>query len=189
MLSCWQEKPNQRPSFQTLKIKFNNILASKGEDAYVDLCIDPNKSYYKTENETDIPPSRNRLQPSLSYKRKSKKVSPNGSFEGITISKTSPSPQASPRISHFQKNVSPTPSMDKALVSQPQNLNQRQNGRPSSMVGFKKKQNEEERRKSGLDQDLGKNDDERYVQDPSTLLEMRNAMFDEDSQSVPLSKK
>ncbi len=181
MLSCWQENSRQRPSFHSLKLKFNDILASKGSDTYVDFCIDPNKLYYKTDDDSNVPATRNFLRPSPSYKRRSKKMSPkmspNGSFEGISITKTSPSPHASPRERRFSKNLTPYVSMDKVSSSQPHNLNMRRDERPRSMMVLKPEQDQQKRRKSGHDQDVHNAEDDRYVQEPSLLFGVPNAML------------
>ncbi len=51
MLACWQEDAGCRPTFSTLKGKFNQILLSKGSSNYVDFTVDPKKDYYNTEDE------------------------------------------------------------------------------------------------------------------------------------------
>ena len=178
MISCWQEDSRQRPSFHVLKSKFNDILASHGSNAYVDFCIDPNKLYYKTDEECDIPSSMHLLHPSPRVDRKSKNISPAGSFEAVSLRRTSSSPQDSPRMKRqSSKVVTHSPSAERFFSGQIPSMNHGEDRRPSSMMLLKHSYKDEKRRKSGLDQDKDKEGDDRYVKDPSALLGVPNALL------------
>lgn len=48
MLICWNEQPKQRPTFKELRAKFDAMLLAEKKDMYIALCIDENKSYYRS---------------------------------------------------------------------------------------------------------------------------------------------
>ena len=173
MLSCWQESPSQRPTFNSLKLKFNDILSSHGSNTYVDFCIDPNQLCYKNEEDTDIPPAyKNLLHPAMGNDRRSKANSPAGSLEAVSIRKASASPQGSPRLGNSRPNglVAKSPSMEKLSTGNLQLPKRSGDRRPNSMMLLKQNQECEHRRRSGIDQHNSGSEDDRYVRDPSAFL-------------------
>lgn len=53
MLSCWQVAVSDRPTFAALQAKFEQMLASECDNAYIDFSINPEMQYYKEEEEPD----------------------------------------------------------------------------------------------------------------------------------------
>ena len=54
MLQCWMASPQDRPTFATLRAKFDGLIsAQKDHDPYIDLDIDSCKPYYSTLIESD----------------------------------------------------------------------------------------------------------------------------------------
>lgn len=47
MLTCWDEQPCNRPTFTTLRSKFDTMLLADKNEEYIDLHIDNNRSYYQ----------------------------------------------------------------------------------------------------------------------------------------------
>ena len=83
MLSCWSEDQSQRPTFHTLKSRFNDILLSMGSESYIDFNIDPEKLCFKeddlldidlTEDDSDLPPMTN-FQAATTNTRRGRSVS------------------------------------------------------------------------------------------------------------------
>ena len=167
MLSCWQENPSQRPTFNTLNLKFNDILSSHGSNTYVDFCIDPNHLYYKKEEDTDIPPAyKNLLHPAVGNDRRSKTNFPAGFLEAASITSASPSPREVSPIHGFTKSHS----MDKLLIENLQPLKPGKDRRPKSMMLLKHNLEHEHCKRSGIDNRKDGSEDDRYVRDPSALL-------------------
>ena len=54
MLECWQTNPNERPTFTSLRAKFDALItAQKDHNPYIDLDIDCCKPYYNPLLNTD----------------------------------------------------------------------------------------------------------------------------------------
>jgi len=183
MLSCWQENSSQRPTFNALKLKFNDILSSHGSNTYVDFCIDPNQLCYKKEDDTDVLPSyKNLLHPLLGSDRRSKAISSCGSsLEAVSTINASASPQGSPRLGSrangdIQPNgvVAKSPSMEKLSIGLLQLPKPRGDKRPNSMMLLKQSQEYGQsgnNSRSGVDlHKASGSDDDRYVKDPSAFL-------------------
>jgi len=173
MLSCWQESSSQRPNFNALKLKFNDILTSHGENAYVDFCIDPNQPCYKTEI-TDVPPAyKNLLHSSVGSVRRSKIVSSEEFPDNVPISKASASPQK--KLGLEKSLASPAAAAKSPVVGKlsfgqiQQPSKQDWDHRPRSMVMIKHNQDYKEDPRSSR-QLAGGGEEDRYVKDPSALL-------------------
>ena len=175
MLSCWQEDSAQRPTFQVLKSNFNDILASHGSDAYVDFCIDPNQLYYNTEEEPEAPPSINLIHSSTTID-KSKDVSSVRSFEAFALRKTTSAPEDSPRLKRQpNERVTHYPSVEKFPSDQHPSKDDR---RPNSMMLLQHNYEQKKFKVSGIDKDkLDKDEDDRYVRNPSATFDIPNALF------------
>ena len=175
MLSCWQEDSAQRPTFHILKSNFSDILASSGSNTYIDFSIDPNKLYYKTEEETEVLPSIHLPHPSPRNDKRRLNIFSGGSFEAVSLKKTSSSPQESPRLKkQTNKAITHSPSLEKFPSGQTLSFNHSDDKRPKSMMVLKHSCEQEKRIKSGVDQDKSSETDDRYVQDPSALLGIPN---------------
>lgn len=53
MLECWQEHPQDRPTFSQLREKFSNLLLATTGDAYMELEVDNSKIYYTAADDED----------------------------------------------------------------------------------------------------------------------------------------
>ncbi len=54
ILQCWDSNPNERPTFTSLRAKFDALItAQKDHNPYIDLEIDGQKSYYNPLLATD----------------------------------------------------------------------------------------------------------------------------------------
>lgn len=53
MLSCWQVAVKERLTFTELQAKFELMLASDGDNAYIDFSINSEMQYYKAEQDED----------------------------------------------------------------------------------------------------------------------------------------
>ena len=51
MLECWQEDPQDRPSFSNLRTKFSTMIQAGSPDAYIDLQINEDAPYYQLQDE------------------------------------------------------------------------------------------------------------------------------------------
>ena len=47
MLKCWNEQPQNRPTFSDLQSTFDSMLLANKKDEYIDLHIDQGKLYYQ----------------------------------------------------------------------------------------------------------------------------------------------
>ncbi len=54
MLSCWQQSTRERPSFETLQNKFEQMLLSASDNEYIDFSINPEMSCYDEELGDDV---------------------------------------------------------------------------------------------------------------------------------------
>ncbi len=53
MLECWNEYPQDRPTFSQLRSKFSDMLLATTTDTYMVLEVDDQKAYYMMEEEKD----------------------------------------------------------------------------------------------------------------------------------------
>ncbi len=53
MLECWNEYPQDRPTFSQLRSKFSDMLLATTTDTYMVLEVDDQKAYYTMEEEDD----------------------------------------------------------------------------------------------------------------------------------------
>ena len=51
MLECWQEDPQDRPSFSGLRTKFSFMIQAGSPDAYIDLQVNEEAPYYQVKDE------------------------------------------------------------------------------------------------------------------------------------------
>ena len=51
MLQCWQEDPEERPSFNSLRSSFSAMLLAGTGDVYIDLRVNENAPYYQVKDE------------------------------------------------------------------------------------------------------------------------------------------
>ena len=51
MLHCWQEEPEERPSFSNLRSKFSAMLQAGSANPYIDLQVDEKAAYYQVKDD------------------------------------------------------------------------------------------------------------------------------------------
>jgi hypothetical protein len=51
MLRCWQEDPEDRPSFSNLRTSFSTMLQAGSPDTYIDLQVNEDAPYYQVKEE------------------------------------------------------------------------------------------------------------------------------------------
>ena len=53
MLSCWQVAVAERPTFEALRVKFEQMLTTQGDNTYIDFSINPEMQYYNEEQDEE----------------------------------------------------------------------------------------------------------------------------------------
>ena len=53
MLECWNEDPQDRPTFSSLREKFGDLILAGQDDLYIDLQVDEMKPYYTIKEDED----------------------------------------------------------------------------------------------------------------------------------------
>ena len=155
MLSCWHEEATKRPSFPELQAKFDNMLSTQGNNPYIDFSINPEKLCYTVEaDEPESSPSAHGNLRLPSVKKKSK--TPSGLGRPLSVNMIHSSQRkllqgsATNSSQDLRKSCSPTFDVTAEVDGKK---------RPSSMMLL---QNHDSHHS-------GKEDEDRYVKDPSLL--------------------
>ena len=162
MLSCWHEEATKRPSFSELQAKFDSMLSTQGNNPYIDFSINPEKLCYTVEGDEPGNHPNGLLHLPGTANRRSQLSNGFGRPLSLYMNHSSTRNLAQEGANNSTRDLrkSCSPSEEKPHASNPLNLMlEKEDGRrPSSMMLLRNR-----------DSRSGKEDDDRYVKDPSVL--------------------